>query len=254
MARNSNRSFSPGSTSSDLHSAQYLAAMSLAAPHASHSLLVHRYPQRSTLPPGTCATVVTNDGTVEDGVAGLLAFVIGIALYVWMSLALSAMFRKMGEESWKGWVPFLNVATVLRWGGFSPWLVLLALIPPLSIVVFVLVVAFSRVGETRMGPDHSRPRFNMFTWAAMLFAAGIGVDLMFFGISGPATNVLTLQLLTSQNPSTIAANIALTFPEAYALNINVLIATGLILFIVIFAVNAVARWIVSRRKEFSGAN
>ncbi len=30
-----------------------------------------------------------------------------------------------------------------------------------------------------------------------------------------ATNVVTLQLLTSQNPSTIAANIALTFPEAY---------------------------------------
>ncbi|MFN8085691.1 MAG: phosphate ABC transporter permease subunit PstC [Microbacterium sp.] len=69
-----------------------------------------------------------------------------------------------------------------------------------------------------------------------------------------ATNVVTLNLLTSQNPSTIAANIALTFPEAYALNINVLIATGLILFVVTFAVNAVARWIVSRRKEFSGAN
>lgn len=70
----------------------------------------------------------------------LLSLVVGVALYVWTSLALGAMFRKMGEESWKGWVPFLNVATVLRWGGFSPWLVLLALIPPLSIVVFVLVV------------------------------------------------------------------------------------------------------------------
>jgi len=69
-----------------------------------------------------------------------------------------------------------------------------------------------------------------------------------------ATNVVTLQLLTSQNPSTIAANIALTFPEAYGTNINVLIATGLILFVVTFAVNAIARWIVSRRKEFSGAN
>ncbi|WP_448258286.1 DUF5684 domain-containing protein [Microbacterium aurum] len=70
----------------------------------------------------------------------LLSLVVGVALYVWTSLALGAMFRKMGEEAWKGWVPFLNVATVLRWGGFSPWLVLLALIPPLSIVVFVLVV------------------------------------------------------------------------------------------------------------------
>lgn len=70
----------------------------------------------------------------------LLSLVVGVALYVWTALALGAMFRKMGEEAWKGWVPLLNVATVLRWGGFSPWLVLLALIPPLSIVVFVLVV------------------------------------------------------------------------------------------------------------------
>lgn len=69
-----------------------------------------------------------------------------------------------------------------------------------------------------------------------------------------ATGVVTFRLFTSENPSTIPANIALTFPEAYGTNINVLIATGLILFIVTFAVNAVARWVISRRKEFSGAN
>ncbi|MDQ1084667.1 phosphate transport system permease protein [Microbacterium sp. SORGH_AS 1204] len=65
---------------------------------------------------------------------------------------------------------------------------------------------------------------------------------------------VTFALFTAGNPSTIAANIALTFPEAYGTNVNVLIATGLILFIVTFAVNALARYIVSRRKEFSGAN
>jgi len=69
-----------------------------------------------------------------------------------------------------------------------------------------------------------------------------------------ASGAVTFKLLTSVNPSTIAANIALTFPEAYGMNVNVLIATGLILFIVTFVVNAIARWIVSRRKEFSGAN
>lgn len=68
------------------------------------------------------------------------------------------------------------------------------------------------------------------------------------------SKALTFELLTSTNPSTIAANIALTFPEAYNININVLIATGLILFVVTFAVNALARWFVNRRKEFSGAN
>src|SRR5690606_6054141 len=51
-----------------------------------------------------------------------------------------------------------------------------------------------------------------------------------------ATGVVTFRLFTSENPSTIPANIALTFPEAYGANINVLIATGLILFIVTFAV------------------
>lgn len=69
-----------------------------------------------------------------------------------------------------------------------------------------------------------------------------------------ATGLVTFRVLTSENPSTIAANIALKFPEAYGTNINVLIATGLILFIVTFLVNALARWIVSRRAEFSGAN
>lgn len=69
-----------------------------------------------------------------------------------------------------------------------------------------------------------------------------------------ATGVVTFELLTSTNPSTIAANIALSFPEAAGTNVNVLIATGLILFIVTFLVNALARWIVSRRAEFSGAD
>ncbi len=69
-----------------------------------------------------------------------------------------------------------------------------------------------------------------------------------------ASGIVSLKLLTSGNPSTIAANIALSFPEAYGTNVNVLIATGLILFIVTFLVNALARYIVSRRAEFSGAN
>lgn len=68
------------------------------------------------------------------------------------------------------------------------------------------------------------------------------------------SKAFSFELLTSTNPSTIAANIALTFPEAYQVNINILIATGLILFVVTFAVNAIARWFVNRRKEFSGAN
>ena len=53
------------------------------------------------------------------------------------------------------------------------------------IVVFVLVIALGHSGKIRLGPDHSRPQFSLFSWAAMLFAAGIGVDLMFFSVAEP---------------------------------------------------------------------
>ena len=69
-----------------------------------------------------------------------------------------------------------------------------------------------------------------------------------------ATGVVTINLISSANPSTIAANIALSFPEAYGINVNVLIATGLILFAITLVVNSLARYVISRRKEFSGAN
>ena len=68
------------------------------------------------------------------------------------------------------------------------------------------------------------------------------------------TNNINFQVLTSNNPNTIAATIALNFPEAYGLRTNQLIAGGLVLFVITLAVNMVARWIVNRRKEFSGAN
>ncbi len=57
-------------------------------------------------------------------------------------------------------------------------------------VVFVVIIAMSKVGKTKLGPDHSKPQFGMFTWAAMLFAAGIGIDLMFFSVSEPVSQYL----------------------------------------------------------------
>ncbi len=61
-------------------------------------------------------------------------------------------------------------------------------------------------------------------------------------------------LLQPGQHQTIAANIALQFPEANPTGVSVLIATGLVLFFITLLVNMFARWIVGRRKEFSGAN
>jgi phosphate transport system permease protein len=64
----------------------------------------------------------------------------------------------------------------------------------------------------------------------------------------------TLNLISNSNPSTIASNIALNFPEATGLDVNTLIATGLVLFLITLVVNMFARWVVNRRADFSGAN
>ena len=69
-----------------------------------------------------------------------------------------------------------------------------------------------------------------------------------------ATGVITINLISSTNPSTIAANVALSFPEASGLNVNVLIASGLILFAITLIVNSIARWVINLRKDFSGVN
>ena len=61
-------------------------------------------------------------------------------------------------------------------------------------------------------------------------------------------------LTSAANPGTIAGDIALQFPESSGLDVNTLITSGLVLFFLTLLVNMFARWIVSRRSEFSGAN
>jgi phosphate transport system permease protein len=63
-----------------------------------------------------------------------------------------------------------------------------------------------------------------------------------------ASGVVTFNLISNTNPSTIAANVALTFQDATGLQRNALIASGLVLFVITFAVNFAARAIVERNQ------
>jgi len=70
--------------------------------------------------------------------------------------------------------------------GFGWFYVLLATV----ILGFVIYLGASRHGNVRLGPDHSRPQFSTFAWASMLFAAGIGTDVMFFSVVEPVTQYM----------------------------------------------------------------
>jgi phosphate transport system permease protein len=65
---------------------------------------------------------------------------------------------------------------------------------------------------------------------------------------------VSFNLISNTNPGTIAANIALQFPESTGVQGNELIASGLVLFVITLLVNTLARWIVNRRADFSGAD
>jgi choline/glycine/proline betaine transport protein len=59
----------------------------------------------------------------------------------------------------------------------------------ISAVIIMLFVCFylmfSRHGNIRLGDDDSSPEFSNFSWFAMLFSAGVGIGLRFFGIAEP---------------------------------------------------------------------
>lgn len=90
--------------------------------------------------------------------------------------------------------------------------------------------------------------------AAMLgLGRALGETMVVAMVLSPAL-VISFVLTGSQNPNTIAGNIALSFPEASGVDVNALIATGLVLFVITLIINSIARYVVNRRKEFSGAN
>lgn len=57
-------------------------------------------------------------------------------------------------------------------------------------VVFVLGIACTKYGKLRLGSDDSRPEHSTFSWFAMLFCAGMGVGLVFWGISEPISHYM----------------------------------------------------------------
>jgi phosphate transport system permease protein len=81
----------------------------------------------------------------------------------------------------------------------------------------------------------------------------LGETMAVYMILSPGLSY-SFSLLDTSAHNTIAANIALKFPEANASGVSALIAMGLALFVITLVVNMLARWVVSRRADFAGAN
>lgn len=58
-------------------------------------------------------------------------------------------------------------------------------------VVFVLYLALGRYGNIPLGRDGEEPEFNGVSWVAMMFSAGMGIGLMFYGVAEPLSHFAT---------------------------------------------------------------
>ena len=78
-------------------------------------------------------------------------------------------------------------------------------------VIFSAYLAISRFGNIKLGPDDSEPEFSTFSWVSMMFATGMGIGLMFWGVAEPLTHLNTPPLGLAEPASPEAANLAMEY-------------------------------------------
>lgn len=82
-------------------------------------------------------------------------------------------------------------------------------------VLFCLGIAVSRLGRIRLGGPDAKPRYGYPGWLAMLFAAGVGIGLMFFGVLEPVTHTLNPPLGVDPADTELARAVGLSAAIAH---------------------------------------
>ncbi len=85
-------------------------------------------------------------------------------------------------------------------GYFNWYYVLLAT----ALVIFSLWVGFSKFGDIKLGKDDDEPEFSLGSWISLLFAAGMGIGLVFYGVSEPLSHYASPKPGTTGSPGELA--------------------------------------------------
>jgi phosphate transport system permease protein len=194
-------------------------------------------------------------------IVDLLAAIPSIVYGLWGIFVLGpAMIGLMGWlADHLGWIPlFEGPASVTGRTMLVVGLVLAVMILPIVSAVAREVFAQTprrleegalALGATRW--EMIRMAVFPFGKSAVISGAMLGLgralgETMAVAIILSVSGVVSFNLISSSNPSTIAANVALNFPESSGLDVNALIASGLALFGITLVVNMIARLIIAR--------
>jgi choline/carnitine/betaine transport len=78
-------------------------------------------------------------------------------------------------------------------------------------VFFCLFLAFSKYGRIKLGKDDEKPEYSLFTWISMLFSAGFGVGIVFWGVAEPLTHFASPPLKGVEAQTAEAARLAMRY-------------------------------------------
>ena len=187
-----------------------------------------------------------------SGASGVFAPVLARSVYPWLEDNLGFIPLFKGPASTSGRT-MMTVAVVLA-------VMILPIITAISREVFLQTPRLHEEASLALGATRWEMirqavipygRSGVISGAMLGLGRALGETMAVAIILSPA-DIISFNIISNQNPNTIAANIALKFPESSGIEVNRLIATGLVLFVLTFGVNVVARRIA--RAGFSGAD
>ena len=88
------------------------------------------------------------------------------------------------------------------------WFYLLAVF---ILIIFLIGLAISKYGAIRLGGEKERPEFSFFTWIGMLFSAGFGAGLVFWGVAEPMSHFFMPPIVGTEGQTVEAARLAMGY-------------------------------------------
>lgn len=122
------------------------------------------------------------------------------AVLIFLLVAFSALFPEQAENQ----LGALQSAIFTN----ASWFYILAVA---LILLTVTYLGMSRYGDIKLGPDHAEPDFSYVSWFAMLFSAGMGIGLMFFGVAEPVMHYMAPPTGTPETVQAAKEALRITF-------------------------------------------
>src|ERR671911_1151807 len=126
----------------------------------------------------------------------------------WIAAVLSAVFVAWG-------ILFTDslaaVFDAVLWSFLVPNFGWVFILSSFGFLAFSLYLAFSRYGKIRLGGQDEQPEFSTVSWIAMMFSAGMGIGLMFFGVAEPLSHMSSPPAGTAEAGTRGAAQVAMEY-------------------------------------------